>query len=553
MSKINKINLNLSKRFFLVIVLFLNLLILNLYFENTTNFNVISIEEDISSLDVISEIDDLPKTSALWAWINLTNDYEVDNQRFYHNTTITIEGILYNYTVGPSPTTQGIQGYKIALEIDGIINSSYNNITDSKGNFRIQNYTVPFSMNIYTSHRIKAQVIGSKPGDVTRNNDFTIFANATSYFDIDNYNLNNPQLAGGFYKIPGFLRYDNSSGIPNQIINSTWKSETNDYLDNISFNTNSYGSFKYIQIPDNNDDNVSKIFYLNLTYNGNSTYINRSQELISVRIYRNITCVWNTVGSADMGDTITIRGQLFARNNSNLVINFTDVRITRNYATIANLTTDSNGNFNCSFTFPTGSAGNNIFRVEIANFSNIFSNTAHIIRVTSAPIIPAEDIGDDDEDTPPPFQNFFIVFIPIIIGIVAVLLVFIYIHLRKQKAESLVVKLPLEDRIRNLKILKDTERLEEALSYLFKSIYLELINAKYGRRMKESETIRDIAIISVREFKLKPAHVYPFIQNIEKIIYDKPFLIEEKDFYALVELFSPLYYEFTGYHFILNF
>ena len=229
------------------------------------------------------------------------------------------------------------------------------------------------------------------------------------------------------------------------------------------------------------------------------------------------------------------------------------MRITRNYATIANITTDSNGNFAYSFTFSTGSAGNNIFGVEIANFSNIFSNTSHIISIASAPIIPAEDIGDDDEDTPPPFENFFLVFIPIISGIVAILLAFIFIHLRKQKAESLVVKLPLEDRIKNLKILKDTERLEEAISYLFQSIYLELINAKYGRRMKESETIRDIAIISVREFNLKPAHVYPFIQNIEKIIYDKPFLIEEKDFYALVELFSPLYYSFTGYHFVLNF
>ncbi|TFG24833.1 MAG: hypothetical protein EU529_02920 [Promethearchaeota archaeon] len=436
--------------------------------------------------------------------------------------------------------------------MDGNLYPEFNDTTDINGEFII-NFIIPFETNIYLEHKIEVEITNDTGIDLyLKKNHYTLNFSSTSYFDIDNHNLNNPQLARGFYYIPGFLNYDNHSGIPNQIIKSTWKNEKKDDLDppNSPFNTNSDGSFKYIQIP---DDNVSKVLFLNLTFNGNSPYINGSQELISVRLYRNITCVWNTVGSADIGDTITIRGQLFARNNSNLVINFTDVRITRNYATIANITTDSNGNFIYSFTFPTGSSGRNIFGVEIANFSKVFSNTTHIISVASAPIISAEDIGDDDEDTSLPFQTFFLVFIPIIIGIAAVLIVFIYIHLRKQKAESLVVKLPLEDRIKNLKILKDTERLEEAISYLFQSIYLELIKAKYGRRMKESETIRDIAIISVREFNLKPAYVYPFIQNIEKIIYDKPFLIKEKDFYALVELFSPIYYQFTGYHFVLNF
>ncbi|MFX1444648.1 MAG: hypothetical protein ACFFHV_14640, partial [Promethearchaeota archaeon] len=113
--------------------------------------------------------------------------------------------------------------------------------------------------------------------------------------------------------------------------------------------------------------------------------------------------------------------------------------------------------------------------------------------------------------------------------------------------------LPLEGRIKNLKILKDSGRLEEALSYLFQSIYLELINAKYGRIKKKTETIRDFAIISVKELSLKPNNIYPFIQNIEKIIYDRPFIINENDFYTAVDLFSPIYFELTGYNFILNF
>jgi len=145
------------------------------------------------------------------------------------------------------------------------------------------------------------------------------------------------------------------------------------------------------------------------------------------------------------------------------------------------------------------------------------------------------------------------VLIPIIIGIVAGFAIFGYFYLKKQKEESMLVKLPLESRIRNLKILKETGRMEESLSYLFQSIYMELINGKYGRRIKENETIRDFAIISVRALNLNPATIYPFIQKVEEIIYARPFIINDKDFYETVELFSPIYFELTGYNFVLNF
>ena len=69
----------------------------------------------------------------------------------------------------------------------------------------------------------------------------------------------------------------------------------------------------------------------------------------------------------------------------------------------------------------------------------------------------------------------------------------------------------------NLKILKDTERIEESLSYLFSSIFMTLIEAKYNRIRKENETIRDFAIVSVKELKLTPTAIYPFIQKIESL------------------------------------
>ncbi|MHA1472021.1 MAG: hypothetical protein ACTSQW_02860, partial [Promethearchaeota archaeon] len=118
---------------------------------------------------------------------------------------------------------------------------------------------------------------------------------------------------------------------------------------------------------------------------------------------------------------------------------------------------------------------------------------------------------------------------------------------------SKVVNLPLEDRITNLKILKETGRLEESLSYLFNAIYMDLINAKFGRTRNINETIRDFAIISVKELSLTPARIYPFIQKVEEIIYAKPFQITEKEFYSTIDLFSPIYFELTGYNFVLKF
>ncbi|TKJ20815.1 MAG: hypothetical protein CEE43_11250, partial [Promethearchaeota archaeon Loki_b32] len=128
-----------------------------------------------------------------------------------------------------------------------------------------------------------------------------------------------------------------------------------------------------------------------------------------------------------------------------------------------------------------------------------------------------------------------------------------YRFYKKQEKESRVVNIPLESKLINLKILKDSGRLEESISYLFNAIYMDLINAKYGRVRKENETIRDFAIISVKELRLTPAAVYPFIQRVEAIIYAKPFKITENDFYNTCELFSPIYFQLTGFNFALNF
>jgi len=269
--------------------------------------------------------------------------------------------------------------------------------------------------------------------------------------------------------------------------------------------------------------------------------------LTNIRLFNNFNCIWNTVNNASEGDLIAINGQLSSSETPSLKIYDRSIRIFYDGILIDLVDTDINGNFYYDYRIPAG-VGNKTIRIELIDTtpgillsSTIISVSAAIITLPSPP------------DTPSPFLGFFIVFVPILIGVIAGLAVYGFFYYKKQDKESRVVNLPLESKIKNLKILKETGRLEESLSYLFNAIYMELVSAKYGRVRKVNETIRDFAIISVKQLKLNPASIYPFIQKVEQIIYAQPFQITEKDFYNTIELFSPIYLQITGYNFVLNF
>ncbi|GAF83647.1 unnamed protein product, partial [marine sediment metagenome] len=264
-------------------------------------------------------------------------------------------------------------------------------------------------------------------------------------------------------------------------------------------------------------------------------------------LFNSFTCIWNTVSNASEGDLIAITGQLFSSETPSLKIYNRSIRIFYDGNLIDFVDTDLNGNFHYDYRIPTG-IGNKTVRIELIDTapSNLISSmsinvSAGIITLPPPP------------DTPQPFLGFFLVFFPILIGVIAGLAVYGFRYYKKQDKLSKVVNLPLESKIINLKILKETGRLEESLSYLFNAIYMDLIRAKFGRIRKGNETIRDFAIISVKNLKLSPATIYPFIQKVEEIIYAKPFQITDKEFYGTINLFSPIYFELTGYNFELNF
>ncbi|MFW9999959.1 MAG: hypothetical protein ACFE9Q_03325 [Candidatus Hodarchaeota archaeon] len=484
------------------------------------------------------------KVSSIIGVINLTN-YWIDGTRHYHNSTITIEGKIYK-PIPPPPPYINLSGYNVAIVVNDILDTRYNATSDGFGGFQI-NYRIPFTLDVYSSHKIEVECIDNLGIDeIKKNNYFNIYVNATSVFDITGKDIS-PKIPGEDFRIEGFLKYDhlNGAGIPNVQINYNWFNSSYNWPSNNFFTNPSDGSFSQdIPIPTNIlDQNIS----LNLSYSGDFPNIGNSEIITHIsNLFSNITCYWNTIDKAAERESITIAGQIVSFSNNSLEISNRTLFISFQGTQIGVDITDSNGFFSYTYTVPPG-IGIKLIEIDVSNNAGILLSSSKPINITGVSYTPT---------TPPelpPFLIFSLIFFPILTAVVAVLGVFGYRYYKKQEKESRVVTLPLESKIINLKILKDTGRLEESISYLFNAIYMDLINAKYNRTRKINETIRDFAIISVKELKLTPAAIYPFIQKVEEIIYAKPFYITEKDFYITCELFSPIYFQLTGFNFILNF
>ena len=476
-----------------------------------------------------------------FAKLNLTN-VAIDNKRFYHNSTFPIEGRLYEYL----NETKGISGVEVSLFVDDQLFSGFNTTTVFNGMFQI-NFSIPFSFDIYQAHKIQVNITQGKwVNDVELQNFFTFYTNATSIIEVNNFD-SEPKIPGEIFSVAGILRFDNllGAGVPSVQINYFWYNTTFQWPVNSFFTRATDGSFsENLRIPTNP---YSSILNLNMSFQGDYPNIGYSDiNITNIKLFSNITVDWNVVSKATEGDNITITGQIVSYPDDSLLIANRSIEIHYNGTLIRTVTTDENGEFTYMHTIP-GRTGIMTIKIKLVNSAGITLERTITVNVTSAPFVPTPGTAI------PPFLVFSLVFFPILIGIVAVLAVFGYRYYKKQEKESRVVRVELDPKIANLKILKDSGRLEESLSYLFNAIFMSLIDAKYNRTRKENETIRDFAIVSVKELKLTPAAIYPFIQKVEEIIYGKPFNITEKEFYQTCELFSPLYFELTGNNFILTF
>ena len=475
-----------------------------------------------------------------WATLDLTNPLEINNSRFTHNSDISIKGRVYNIANESIDTS----GLNVAIEVDYILDMNYTDVTDFNGNFNIS-YTIDPLLDIYLSHRIEVKVTDPEPGgpdsEIVYHDFYTIYVNTTSSFEEVFYDDQAPKLTEEYLAISGFLKDGGDSGLSFKNVDYYWLDGFN-IIDQGSFLTGSSGDLSDIQVPN------TLLSQLTLKLNFSNVPDIDYSEIFSppIKTFSDVYWDLNIDLSTYVGARYTITGQLSSLTDSSLKINNRDIDILYDGNTVDTVQTRADGSFTSTFDI-TGSNGTFPIQVQLDNSAgkDISSTPTYIFVDVALPSNGGAEL--------PPFLMFSVIFFPILGFIIAGLIVYALRYYRKQEEESRVVNVPLISRIKNLKILKDTGRLEESLSYLFNAIYMDLVNAKYGRARKDNETIRDFAIVSVKELKLTPATVYPFIQKIEEVIYAKPFKITEKDFYKTCELFSPIYFQLTGYNFVLNF
>ncbi len=475
-----------------------------------------------------------PKSSGIWATLDLTNPIGINNTRHQTNSVINIQGRLYNLFNGT-----GKQGYTVIIYIDGTPYHSFNDITNGTGDFDI-GFTVDPFLDVFTPHRLEVIVDNPiPPGDVDYISYYNISISTTSYFEL--YDPSVPKILGENLEFEGYLRYENGNEIPFETLNYYWYDGPDLVYSDNAF-TNYEGEINDLYIPDWVGDDLSLKFNFS-----NTPYINYSQAfMLNTKLFTNISCIWDLPTTIRALSNLTISGQVISKTDPNLIIKERPIEIYYNGTFLIAVQTDLNGEFSYTHLLSAWNGSSLITLRLVNNLGKNLITTYHItIEAPPPPITPPTGV--------PPFLMFFSIFIPILAGVIGGLAFYGYRYYKKQDKLSKVVNIPLESKIINLKILKDTGRLEESLSYLFNAIFMDLINAKFGRTRSDNETIRDFAIISVKDLKLSPTTIYPFIQKVEEIIYAKPFQITDKEFYSSINLFSPIYFELTGYNFVLNF
>ncbi|TFH29737.1 MAG: DUF4129 domain-containing protein [Promethearchaeota archaeon] len=76
----------------------------------------------------------------------------------------------------------------------------------------------------------------------------------------------------------------------------------------------------------------------------------------------------------------------------------------------------------------------------------------------------------------------------------------------------------LGSRLKNIQMLVGSKRIREAIAYQY-MIFVLICSAKYKVQKHPSQSIRDYAMIMVKDHGLNSTTVYPFVQEVESVIY----------------------------------
>ena len=118
---------------------------------------------------------------------------------------------------------------------------------------------------------------------------------------------------------------------------------------------------------------------------------------------------------------------------------------------------------------------------------------------------------------------------------------------KKKKVEP---EFNIKDRFQNVKVLITSNRLKEAIAYIY-LVYCMILDHKYKKPRLSHQTIREYAIVAVNQLTQSPESTYSFVRHIEDIIYGglEP---TKEEINKTVHLFSTLYKDLTSKTFQFN-
>ncbi len=126
-------------------------------------------------------------------------------------------------------------------------------------------------------------------------------------------------------------------------------------------------------------------------------------------------------------------------------------------------------------------------------------------------------------------------------AIVGIVILQRWLMKRRVKKDRSKIAADIEARLNNVAMLYRMGRIKEALAYLYVT-YTDIALFKYGIEKESSQTTTEFAIVMVKQFGQNPQNIYPFIQEIEQVIYGG-FPFNDQIFNQSIELFGRIYLE----------
>ncbi|MHA1727312.1 MAG: hypothetical protein ACTSWY_01110, partial [Promethearchaeota archaeon] len=345
------------------------------------------------------------------------------------------------------------------------------------------------------------------------------------------------------YRISGIIKYDDGTAYSGS--GMTFKFT---YEDNIStqdtIDAGVDGTFEYYCCL------LEDYTYYTLSRSEDDEFLS-TNGTFNFKIIENITITFsNLPRPAYVNESAEIRGNVLFSQLNGLSYPLSNSTVTVSFLGMEqNITTDNNGIFQVIFNVPINTAsGNYSCGVELVSYhgdnihkSNLGSSINDVMNINT--------VINIEEERPPPVVNAFPyeIIIIIVVAVAAVIGIFFFQRWRLKNVDLTDKKRmskKVDSKQNNAYALLSMGRIKEAIAYLY-LVFVEVCVQKFKIERKSSWTLRDFAIMTVKSYAQNPSLIYPFMQNIEKVVYGGKSVTLDI-FREVVPLFAQLYSELTG-------